>query len=768
MVKFGERLNFEARRLPESWRDFFLDYETLKKRLEVATEAEGREEEDAQARDFIRKATRNSFQHLLDSELEKVLAFYKRHAAILVIDIDELKEETRHISETITLAPEIEDFPKTNQELKNLADLWVKKAKCLENLLLFLSLNMEGLRKIMKKYKKCAPSQVQSRPGLVTLRLDHESLPGGFVEQGSFLPADIVEEINCMKDHTELVACSQAIKEAFLQLDVMRSVLYSKKKSGRSRFLSVPVRIPLPVSRRAQQSIRVLKESIGNYTDLSPIIRALSEAQKRANENLSVIQATPAVLETQVGIFTAPPPDEAAFATLPGLIANLLSAFMYMTNYNLVLPTNEEFCIHIGSYGSMTGVIVGMADLTAVGISILYGWWSNTSFKQPLIASSALCIVGNILYCFAWDAGSFGLVLLLAGRLLTGMGSCRAVNRRYIADFVSKKRRTAASAAFVAASAGGSAVGPLLAVPLSMVKPSKVLGRFSLNSITAGGWLMVLCWFVFALYILFRFQDPPMNRDTDSSDDEESALSESVQNEDHPQMLPKVRESNESESNLSQPLLEPEARVSGFDMQPAYLCILSLFALKFMQQGMISSAPEFTHQFYHWSSSAIGFFLSIISIGMLPVNFLVAVVASFFSDRKLLLCAEIFAVVGVLCMLSYNGSAPIIYLYITGTLLVYSSTIVMESVSMSLLSKKIPPSMSRGTCNAGLLATQAGSFGRFIGNMLITIYGGMLGGHLNSLTKIVHFDWAMYGTLSLMGLLTTVYTVAVFKRLRTV
>ena len=66
---------------------------------------------------------------------------------------------------------------------------------------------------------------------------------------------------------------------------------------------------------------------------------------------------------------------------------------------------------------------------------------------------------------------------------------------------------------------------------------------------------------------------------------------------------------------------------------------------------------------------------------------------------------------------------------------------------MSLLSKKIPSSLAKGTCNAGLMATQAGSAGRFTGNMIITIFGELLGGHLNTLKKIVSFDWAMYGTL---------------------
>ena len=586
----------------------------------------------------------------------------------------------------------------------------------------------------------------------MTLRLEHQSLPGGFVEQGTFLPAAIVEEINAMKDRTELNECSQAIKAAFFELDLMKKELGQQEETrGRTSLRKSLHHMAAGRNRnRVQQSIHALRDAI------DPIIISLDEAHLRAERELSVIEAIPTAFVAQAGIFTEPPPDDAAYATVPGLVMNLLSAFLYMTNYNLVLPTNEAFLNHIGSNGSMAGMIVGFSDLTAVAVSLLYGWWSNYSFKKPLIAASLLSLGGNVLYCLAWDGGRFSLALLLAGRLMTGLGSCRAVNRRYIADYVSSKRRTAASAAFVAASAGGAALGPLLAVPLSMIKPTKVLS-LDVNAITAGGWLLTLAWFLYTAYIYLRFQDPPLDKD-DESDDDTSEHGTSVKQV-------------EEEGDLERPLLgggrQAPASAPGTDMQPVYVCVLSLFALKLIQQGMISSLPEFTHQFYSWRTSFIGGFLSALSLGMLPVNFFVAFIASFVSDRKLLLWAEALSLVGLLGMLSFSEGSPNLYVYVFGAVVVYSTTIVMESCAMSLMSKKIPSSMARGTCNAGLMATQAGSFGRFMGNMMITLYGTLLGGHLNTMRQIVRFDWLMYGSLLGAGFATMAYTVAIFKRLAT-
>ena len=102
MVKFGQRLAYEAKRLPESWGDFLLDYEQLKRRLETAIEMEKSSENlPGTTSQVIAESTRNSFQHLLDSELEKMLAKYKLCLAVLVNNVDALKRETRNASRMI-------------------------------------------------------------------------------------------------------------------------------------------------------------------------------------------------------------------------------------------------------------------------------------------------------------------------------------------------------------------------------------------------------------------------------------------------------------------------------------------------------------------------------------------------------------------------------------------------------------------------------------------------------------------------------------------
>ena len=86
----------------------------------------------------------------------------------------------------------------------------------------------------------------------------------------------------------------------------------------------------------------------------------------------------------------------------------------------------HKCCVQVP--GSVAGAVIGCADIMAIIVSVGYSIWTNRSFKQPLIFASITCLVGNLLVTLAYDAG--GLPLLLVGRLLTGTGAARALNRR--------------------------------------------------------------------------------------------------------------------------------------------------------------------------------------------------------------------------------------------------------------------------------------------------------------------------------------------------
>lgn len=129
----------------------------------------------------------------------------------------------------------------------------------------------------------------------------------------------------------------------------------------------------------------------------------------------------------------------------------------------------------------------------------------------------------------------------MAGRLLTGFGGARAVNRRYIADNVPLADRTRVSAEFVAASALGMAAGPGLSALLSFL-PDWSAGFIFFNQMTSPGWLSFVFWGLFLALLVRFFKEPeraPPESDlneplvtsrtptTDATDEEMQALMES-------------------------------------------------------------------------------------------------------------------------------------------------------------------------------------------------------------------------------------------------
>lgn len=122
---------------------------------------------------------------------------------------------------------------------------------------------------------------------------------------------------------------------------------------------------------------------------------------------------------------------------------NLASSALYMCNYNVTTPTSGLYAKLLGFDEAHAGLIIGMTPAAVIVSSLLYSWWSSYSYKKALIFASSCCAIGNLIYAFALPCNS--LTMVLVGRLMTGFGSARTINRRYIADYYNLEERTAGS-----------------------------------------------------------------------------------------------------------------------------------------------------------------------------------------------------------------------------------------------------------------------------------------------------------------------------------
>nr|DAD48045.1 TPA_asm: hypothetical protein HUJ06_017982 [Nelumbo nucifera] len=325
------------------------------------------------------------------------------------------------------------------------------------------------------------------------------------------------------------------------------------------------------------------------------------------------------------------------------LLLNLANTFLYMVNTYIIVPTADNYSLSLGAAATVCGIVIGSMAVAQVFSSVYFSAWSNKSYFRPLVFSSIVLFVGNILYALAYDLDS--LAVLLIGRLFCGLGSARAVNRRYISDCVPLKIRMQASAGFVSASALGMACGPALA---GLLQTSFKIFNITFNEDTLPGWVMALAWLIYLLWLWISFREPPCESHENNvpqhansgqvEDTVENGLTkplllrseEKEQDEDDDQECDGSEEASEESHRPAASiksayrLLTPSVKVQ----------LLIYFMLKYAMEILLSESSVITSYYFSWSTSSVAIFLACLGLTVLPVNIVVGnYISNMFEDR---------------------------------------------------------------------------------------------------------------------------------------
>lgn len=82
----------------------------------------------------------------------------------------------------------------------------------------------------------------------------------------------------------------------------------------------------------------------------------------------------------------------------------------------IVVPTADNYSLNLGAAASVCGVVIGSMAVAQVFASVYFSAWSNRSYLRPLIFSTIVLMIGNIVYALAYDLNS--VVVLLMGHFL--------------------------------------------------------------------------------------------------------------------------------------------------------------------------------------------------------------------------------------------------------------------------------------------------------------------------------------------------------------
>lgn len=158
-----------------------------------------------------------------------------------------------------------------------------------------------------------------------------------------------------------------------------------------------------------------------------------------------------------------------------------------------------------------------------------------------------------------------------------------------------------------------------------------------------------------------------------------------------------------------------------------YVLLVVYIVIKMGQELAISSMPFVTRQLFFTSNEICGYYMAGIGGLVLPVTVAINQMSKDSEERDMVLRLTEVTIVGIIliCHFGIFGNYSL-FQYLCGSAIIFTSLNAVEGIVMSLLSKVISPELARGTFNSGLLATEAGTFGRVLGDLVITVFGDQM------------------------------------------
>lgn len=621
-----------------------------------------------------REQVLKEFSRVLDDQIEKIVLFLLQQQGHLASRIEDLGEQRAALMEQSDIS-----------QICQLREAYREVGYDLVKLLRFLDINATGIRKILKKFDKRFGYKFTDY--YVSTRANH---PYSQLQQ-IFKQVGVVAVVGALSRNL-----------AYLQ---------DNRGSFSSIYDHPSLTIKDPVIEQINHSVQKLTHSTNFLQFLGQHALIVAEDMHSGSDLV----------------------DDQSYHFL-SLLLNLVNTFLYMVNTYIIVPTADDYSVSLGAAATVCGVIIGSMAVAQIFSSVYFSAWSNKSYFRPLVFSSIMLFLGNLLYALAYDLNS--LTALIVGRLLCGLGSARAVNRRYISDCVPLQTRLQASAGFVSASALGMACGPALA---GLLQTKFRIYGLTFNQNTLPGWVMCLAWLAYLFWLWISFKEPDHIATDNSVNTQSSGSAHRVSGnlEDglgQPLLLDaKERHDEDVEDNDDNEEDPEESHKPATSLAAAYrllmpsvkVQLLIYFMLKFAMEILLSESSVVTTFYFNWTTSTVAIFLAVLGLTVLPVNVIVgSYVTNLFQDRQILVASEIMVLIGIVMSFCFTPHYSVPQ-YVTSALITFVFAEVLEGVNLSLLSRVMSSRLSRGTYNGGLLSTEAGTLARVAADMTITAAGNL-------------------------------------------
>eukprot|EP01137_Pigoraptor_chileana_P007365 Opistho-2@52851 len=187
-----------------------------------------------------------------------------------------------------------------------------------------------------------------------------------------------------------------------------------------------------------------------------------------------------------------------------------LTTFLTSIAFSILMTSLWPFLEkELGGTESFLGMVVGAYSLGQTIGSPIFGYWSNARpYREPLIVSTVINGLGNVMYCFSkWPAHHNTWFLLVARFIVGFSGGNVAVSRAYVSGATTLAERTHTMAMLSACQATGFIVGPLFGAAFSALHPGLQYRYFEFDLYTAPAYLSAVLAIVQLVLIILYFHE---------------------------------------------------------------------------------------------------------------------------------------------------------------------------------------------------------------------------------------------------------------------
>ena len=390
---------------------------------------------------------------------------------------------------------------------------------------------------------------------------------------------------------------------------------------------------------------------------------------------------------------------------LSNLVLITFYVLLFSGNHYMLVLTAKDYLRELGVSRVYVGLLNSLTPLSGFFFGIVCAFWTNTSYKRPMIMSILSLIVGNLVFGLALVVRAHELLFL--GRFLLGIGGSGIIPKKYMTENLSMGNRTRWSAGLVMANAMGMASGPFFIVFLQFIDFRVFVLHLNYLSVPPAMWIVTFTGLLVVVVLLF--EDP------------------------------------KHESSLYGGSSYPQ----NFSYLGVGVCAWMLVFSSGLQESFMSATPVTTYFDFDWDLSTTGLVVALLCVASLPAHFLTGSLAFKVSERSFILVSCILTIISTGMFFDLFTESETVF--VLGAILMFLTTDVIEGASNALLSVKIPKKLFRGYGSSGFASNQSVLIGKVLGSLGVTL--GSLR-HLETAKFYLSISWCALGVFSLIAVLS--------------